>query len=70
MSSVTSQKNMPPSSTTTTTKTVQIPLTGTTWAMLQVPFPMTEDNWKEMEDFLKLMKRPLTEPPRPTHGGW
>ena len=45
----------------TSTRTVQIPLTGTAWAMLQVPFPMTPANWTEMEEFLKLMKRPLTE---------
>ena len=40
--------------------TVQIPLTGAPWAMLQVPYPMTNENWEEMENFLKLMRKPLT----------
>ena len=40
--------------------TVQIPLTGAPWAMLQVPYPMTDEKWEEMESFLKLMRKPLT----------
>ena len=43
-----------------TNRTVQIPLTGAPWVLLQVPYPMTEANWAEMEEFLKLMKKPLT----------
>lgn len=43
-----------------TNRTVQIPLTGAPWALLQIPYPMTEDNWDEMENFLNLMKKPLT----------
>ena len=43
-----------------TNRTVQIPLTGAPWALLQIPFPMTDANWAEMEEFLKLMKKPLT----------
>lgn len=45
---------------TTVIKQVQIPLTGTTWAILQVPVPMSEENWRELLDFLKLMKKPIT----------
>ena len=41
-------------------RTVQIPLTGAPWALLQIPFPMTDDNWAEMQKFLELMKKPLT----------
>ncbi len=44
----------------TTTKQVPIPLTGVPWGVLQLPFPMTEDNWKELIDFLALMKGPIT----------
>lgn len=43
-----------------TNRTVQIPLTGAPWALLQIPFPMSEDNWKELEQYLALMKKPLT----------
>lgn len=42
-------------------RTVQIPLTGAPWALLQIPYPMTEENWAELEAFLKLLKRPLTQ---------
>jgi hypothetical protein len=47
------------------TRTVQIPLTGAPWAMLQIPYPMTEENWEEMKSFLELMKRPLTTKEQP-----
>ena len=43
-------------------RTVQIPLTGAPWALLQIPYPMTQENWKEMQSFLALMERPLTQP--------
>jgi len=43
-----------------TNRTLQIPLTGASWALLQIPFPMTEENWTELQDYLKLMKKPLT----------
>lgn len=43
-----------------TNRTVQIPLTGAPWALLQIPYPMTEVNWSEMEKLLNLMKKPLT----------
>ena len=43
-----------------TNRTVQIPLTGASWALLQIPYPMTEANWTEMQKFLELMKKPLT----------
>lgn len=42
-------------------RTVQIPLTGAPWVLLQIPYPMTEENWKEMEAFLAVVKRPLTQ---------
>lgn len=45
---------------TPTIKQIQIPLTGTTWAVIQVPVPMSEENWQELQDFLKLMKKPIT----------
>jgi hypothetical protein len=41
-------------------KQIQIPLTGTTWAIVQVPVPMSEENWQEFQDFLALMKKPIT----------
>ena len=50
----------PPVTTTQTNRTVQIPLTGAPWALLQIPYPMTDANWAEMEEFLKLMRKPLT----------
>ena len=37
------------------TKTVQIPLTGAPWAMLQVPYPMSDENWEEMEKYLEFL---------------
>ncbi|MDO8635568.1 MAG: hypothetical protein Q7R34_04880 [Dehalococcoidia bacterium] len=43
-----------------TIKQIQIPLTGTTWAVVQVPVPMSEENWQELEDFLDLMKGGIT----------
>ena len=53
------------STTARVNRTVQIPITGCPlWVLLQIPYPMTEDNWEEMESFLKLMKRPLTESKR------
>lgn len=41
-------------------KQVQIPLTGVPWGIIQLPVPMTEENWGELEEFLKLMKGPIT----------
>ena len=43
-------------------RTVQIPLTGAPWVLLQVPYPMTDDNWEEMQAQLLLLKKPLTTP--------
>lgn len=47
-----------------TNRTIQIPLTEAPWALLQIPFPMTEANWEEMIRFLELAKQPLTTPCR------
>lgn len=46
-----------------TNRTVQIPLTGAPWVLLQVPCPMTEANWDEMKKQLDLLKARLTTPP-------
>ena len=43
-------------------RTVQIPLTGAPWVLLQVPYPMTDANWDEMQKQLDLLKKPLTTP--------
>jgi hypothetical protein len=44
-----------------TNRTVQIPLTkAPSWALLQVPFPMTAEDWQELLEFLNLMESPLT----------
>jgi hypothetical protein len=47
-------------------KQVQIPLTDAPWAIIQVPVPMTEKNWQELQDFLGLMKGPVTGTPKQT----
>ena len=44
-------------------RTVQIPLTGAPWVLLQVPYPMTDANWDQMQEQLDLLKKPLTTPP-------
>lgn len=43
-------------------RTVQIPLTNAPWVLLQVPYPMTDANWDEMQKQLDLLKKPLTTP--------
>ncbi len=43
-----------------TIKQMPIPFTGASWGIIQVPFPMTQDDWEELEAFLKVMKGPLT----------
>ena len=53
--------DLPKGSTTRVNRTVQIPLTDAPWALLQIPYPMTEENWEEMTKLLNLMKRPLTQ---------
>ena len=60
--SVSKTSDQPTVDTTQVNRTVQIPLTGAPWALLQIPYPMTEENWEEMQSFLELMKRPLTQP--------
>ena len=59
---VSKTSDQPKDDTTQVNRTVQIPLTGAPWALLQIPYPMTEENWEEMQSFLELMKRPLTQP--------
>ena len=41
------------------TRTVQIPLSTTKWAMLQAPFPLTEAEWNQMKAVLDAMKPAL-----------
>ena len=43
-----------------TTKQMPIPLTNAPWGVLQLPYPMTEEDWQEFEEFLSHMKGPLT----------
>ena len=35
---------------------VQLPLAGDIWAAIQVPHPMTEDEWEQMMAVLQAMK--------------
>ena len=44
-------------------RTLQVPLTGAPWVLLQIPYPMTEANWQEMMKHLELLKGPLTIAP-------
>jgi hypothetical protein len=43
-----------------TLQQLRIPLTDAPWATVQIPVPMTVENWQELEDFLSLMKGPIT----------
>lgn len=44
-----------------TTRSVQLPLSATTWATLTAPFPMTEQLWNQMLAILGAMKPALVE---------
>jgi hypothetical protein len=41
---------------TVTERVLQLPLSGESWAMLQVPVPMTESDWEQMLAVLAAMK--------------
>jgi hypothetical protein len=43
------------------TRVVNLPLSGDTWAALQVPVPMTEDDWEQMLAVLNAMKRGIVK---------
>jgi hypothetical protein len=47
------------------TRVVNLPLSGDAWAALQVPFPMSEDDWDQMLAVLNAMKRGIVRK-RPT----
>ena len=42
-------------------RTLQIPLTDSPWAMIQVPYPMTEQDWEELRAWLDSNASPLTK---------
>lgn len=42
-------------------RTVQLPISGTEWATLQAPFPISEGAWQQMMAVLNAMKPALTE---------
>jgi hypothetical protein len=44
------------------TRVVNLPLSGDTWAALQVPFPMSEEDWDQMLNVLNAMKRGIVRP--------
>ena len=46
-----------------TIKQVVIPLTNAPWAILQIPIPMSEENWKGLEGFLTLIKEAVVSQP-------
>ena len=41
-------------------RVVQLPISATEWAALQAPFPLTEVEWKRMDEVLKAMKPALS----------
>jgi hypothetical protein len=43
-------------------RSVQLPLPGTKWATLQVPYPLSEAAWQQMLAVLKVMKPGLVSP--------
>ena len=46
---------------TRTKRTVQIPLSGTDcFALLQIPYPLSEGNWNELVAYLTVTKMALT----------
>jgi hypothetical protein len=45
-------------------RSVQLPYSGTDWAILQASFPLTSDEWDQMLAVLTAMKPALTESPR------
>lgn len=47
------------------TRVVNLPLPGGAWAALQVPYPMSEDDWEQMLDVLQVMKRGIVQDPKP-----
>lgn len=47
------------------TRTVQVTYSPSEWALLQAPFPMSEENWDAMIAVLGAMKRGLVSRPRP-----
>ena len=56
----------PPPPTDPLTRSVQIPLLSSTWATLQVPYPMSEADWEHMLFLIKAMKPGLAPTPTPT----
>ncbi len=45
-------------------RSVPIPLTNLPWGSIQVPYPMTDDAWAELMEYLTLMEKRLKGPLR------
>lgn len=46
-----------------TSRTIQVPISPTTWALIQLPAPMSEDDWNQMLGVLQAMKPGLVAKP-------
>ncbi len=49
-------------------KIVTIPLYDSSWAIVQIPVPMSEENWDLFQAFLNLIKGTVVEPLQPHKG--
>ena len=49
-------------------RVVQLPISPTEWAALQIPHLMTEAMWSQMEAVLRAMKPGIVQPPQPPSG--